>query len=165
MKCKDSIILLLAVVLAGLILLASQHLPGRKLDIAAQVTPDTAVNPKDQEGLSLVPWSAGDILPQGENYLMVSQGNTSYTPIPLNQEGTLAVRRNDGRENTITLNIDSFWMNAANCENQDCVLQGHVTDDNRNQRVLQNMIICLPNEVILEMMSKAEAEDYLGIAL
>jgi hypothetical protein len=164
MKRKDSIILLLAVVLAGLTLLASQHLPGRKLDIAAQVAPDTAVNPKDQEGLSLVPWSAGDTLPRGENYLVVSQGKTTYTPIPLSQVGTLAVRQHDGKENTISLNIDSFCMNAANCENQACVLQGHVTGDNRNQRVLQNMIICLPNEVILEMMNRAEAEDYLGIA-
>ena len=35
--------------------------------------------------------------------------------------------------------------------------QVEVTLENRDSRVLANMIICLPNEVILEVLTPAEA--------
>ena len=48
-------------------------------------------------------------------------------------------------------------MQFSTCDNQSCVQQGEVTLDNRDSRVLGNMIICLPNEVILEVLTPEEA--------
>jgi hypothetical protein len=47
-------------------------------------------------------------------------------------------------------------MESATCENQDCVHQGEVTLENKNARVLENLIICLPNQVYLELYSTEE---------
>ena len=50
----------------------------------------------------------------------------------------------------------SVKMYESTCANQDCVRQGTVSLENYKQRVLQNMIICLPNEVMLELYTAEE---------
>lgn len=45
-------------------------------------------------------------------------------------------------------------MHSASCKNQDCVHQGDVTLDNYNNRVLNNWIICLPNQVTIELVAE-----------
>jgi len=47
-------------------------------------------------------------------------------------------------------------MAESSCDNQDCIYQGTVTLENKKERVLQNMILCLPNEVILELLTEEE---------
>ena len=56
-------------------------------------------------------------------------------------------------ENDICVTPNGVYMAASTCENQDCVYQGEVTLDNMNERALMNMIICLPNQVCLELYS------------
>ena len=53
-------------------------------------------------------------------------------------------------------------MEEANCQNQDCVGQGEVTLENRYERILSNMIICLPNQVVLQLYSPEETMEMLG---
>ena len=43
-------------------------------------------------------------------------------------------------------------MESSTCENQDCVGQGTVNVDTYEQRILGTYIICLPNEVVIEMV-------------
>ena len=50
-------------------------------------------------------------------------------------------------------------MEDSTCENHDCVDQGLVTLENRTDRILSNMIICLPNQVILQLYSPEEVLD------
>ncbi len=83
-------------------------------------------------------------------YLVVTVAGAMYEPIPLYEEGRYTITRGD-MVNTIAVTPDSVMMHESSCDNQDCVLQGEVTLENRNKRVLQNMILCLPNEVILEL--------------
>ena len=59
-------------------------------------------------------------------------------------------------ENVIHLTPDGVWMEESTCENHDCIDQGHVTLDNRADRVLGNMIICLPNQVTLQLLTPEE---------
>jgi hypothetical protein len=47
-------------------------------------------------------------------------------------------------------------MKSSTCDNQDCVLQGTVSLENKYERVLGNMIICLPNEITLELFTPQE---------
>ena len=85
-------------------------------------------------------------------YLLVTVKGTLYEPIPLYSEGTYGIRQPDtGAENVIHVTEDSIYMESSSCDNQDCVLQGTVSLDNMAERVLGNMIICLPNQVTLEL--------------
>ena len=56
-------------------------------------------------------------------------------------------------ENDICVTPTGVYMESSTCENQDCVYQGEVTLDNMDERILGNMIICLPNQVCLELYS------------
>lgn len=91
-------------------------------------------------------------------YLLVSVGDVSYEPIPLLEDGDFTLYQNDqATENVVHVTRDSVCMKSASCDNQDCVQQGTVTLDNRDLRVLQNMIVCLPNQVMLELLTAEEA--------
>ncbi len=67
-----------------------------------------------------------------------------------------------GTLNVLHLTPQSVWMEDADCENHDCMDQGEVTLENRWERVLGNMIICLPNQVVLELYSAEEYEALLA---
>ena len=67
------------------------------------------------------------------------------------------VEQGSGRVNVIHTTENSIVMHSSSCENQDCVDQGVVSLENRDSRVLGSLIVCLPNEVILELVSAEEA--------
>ncbi|MBQ8616520.1 MAG: NusG domain II-containing protein [Clostridia bacterium] len=90
-----------------------------------------------------------------EAYLVVTVAGTMYEPIALYEEGRYTVKRGD-YVNVIEVTEDSICMAESSCDNQDCVLQGVVSLDNKDERVLRNMVICLPNEVTLELYTQEE---------
>lgn len=81
------------------------------------------------------------------------------------EESTITLKRTaeDGTEkiNVIALTPEGAYMHSSTCDNQDCVEQGVVTLTNKAQRVLQNLIVCLPNEVSIEVYSQAEMQQLL----
>ena len=82
---------------------------------------------------------------------------TTYAPLALTSEGDFTIRQEaTGAENVVHVTPDSITMKSANCDNQDCVLQGTVTLDTKDDRVLGSMIICLPHQVTLELYSAEE---------
>ena len=84
-------------------------------------------------------------------------GSITYQPIPLIEEGEYSVIQEEtGAENVIHVTTESVDMKSSTCENQDCVKQGVVSLDNRDSRLLGNMIICLPNQVTLELYTTEE---------
>lgn len=98
-------------------------------------------------------------------YLLISVGNTMYRPIPLTEEAEYAIRQNDGEmENNVRVTRDSIAMVSSTCENQDCVQQGTVSLENREERVLGSFIVCLPNKVTLELLTAKEAADMMAAA-
>lgn len=88
-------------------------------------------------------------------YLIITVAGAVYEPIPLYEAGRYTVRRGDC-VNVIEVTEDSVWMAESTCDNQDCVEQGVVSLENKSKRVLQNMIICLPNDVALELYTYEE---------
>ena len=88
-------------------------------------------------------------------FLLVEVAGTLYEPIELTEEGRYTITRGE-MVNEIAVTKDSVTMHASTCDNQDCVLQGTVSLANRNDRVLQNMILCLPHEVILSLYTEEE---------
>lgn len=84
--------------------------------------------------------------------VVIYVGNTVYQTVSLDKEQTIAIEQEDGRENTIELSPNGVRMLHANCKNQDCVKQGLLTLDNWNERIWRNWIICLPNQVSVELV-------------
>ena len=100
-----------------------------------------------------------------EAYLLVQVRDTVYQPIPLLKEGEFTIRQPEGEmENTVHITRRGFWMVSSTCDNQDCVHQGEASLDNMDSRVLGGMVICLPNQVSLELISPAQAEAMIAQA-
>ena len=141
MNKHNFLIILCAVLLVLLVCLLAFFLPQRR-QLSAE-----APSLSDQVVAASSPSSA-----PAEAWLLISVGGMLYEPIPLQEECSYTVRRDEaGMENVIHVTPSSIVMESSTCDNQDCVLQGEVSLENMSKRVLGNMIICLPNEVTLEL--------------
>ena len=90
-------------------------------------------------------------------YLRVQAGDSVWEPIPLVDGGEYTMKQSDELVNVIHTTATGAVMHSSTCDNQSCVEQGWVTLENRESRVLGNLIICLPNEVVLEVLTPEEA--------
>ena len=61
--------------------------------------------------------------------------------------------------NELHLTHNSMHIASANCDTQDCVDQGTVTLENKESRILGNMIICSPHSLLLELYTADELID------
>lgn len=120
----------------------------------ATSTPEAAATPEA---------TATPDLSQVKAFLVVTVGDKTYQPIPLTEEGYYRLRHGDCI-NIVHVTPTSIDMHEANCDNQDCVEQGEVTLENKDTRILGNMIICLPNQVTLQLYSRDELMDWLTTA-
>ena len=94
-----------------------------------------------------------------ESYLILTTNSGISSPIPLNEENSFRVRQGDGSENVVHIGKNSFYMESSNCDNQNCVGEGEVTLENRKSRILFNMVICLPHQLSLELLTPSETEE------
>ena len=91
-----------------------------------------------------------------KGWLVVTVGNSTYQPLPLIAEGDYSVTQESGAENVIHVTENSVEMKTSTWDNQDCVKQGVVPLANMEERLLGNMIICLPNQVTLSLYTTEE---------
>lgn len=129
-------------------------------------TPSVAAAPNGDSSAAGAPTTAPvSIFEQGKAeqlYLVVSVDGKAYEPIPLTGEGDYTINQKEiGVSNTIHVTKDSVYMASSTCTNQDCVKQGTVTRQNRDSRVLGNMVICLPNKVSLQLCTAQEIAQML----
>ena len=95
-------------------------------------------------------------------YVLVRMQNAAgLLPLPQEGEYTRTIRQTmaDGTEavNVLHLTTNGFWMEESNCEGHDCINEGEVTLENREERVLWNMVICLPHQLSAELITREEA--------
>ena len=64
----------------------------------------------------------------------------------------LAQLADAGKLNKVHITPETVYMEFSTCENQDCVGQGEVHVDTYKDRILGTYIICLPNNVSIEMV-------------
>ena len=100
-------------------------------------------------------------------YVRVSTATQAgWLPLPVDGDTTfpLVQFKLDGTQslNLIHLTPNGVYMEDANCEGHDCVNQGEVTLENREERILWNMVICLPHQLSAELITREEAEQMLG---
>ena len=106
--------------------------------------------------------------PQPAKAYVLVQTATQIGFLPVPDEGEYAYHLEqvtpDGTpaENVIHVTSEGVYMEDSTCENHDCVDQGEVTLQNRKDRILGNMIICLPNQVTLQLLTPDEVLEMFG---
>ncbi len=87
----------------------------------------------------------------GHVILMVN-GKQYGDPIAMDRDKIITLAQEDGKINKVHITPEKVYMESSTCENQDCVQQGEITLDNYETRILSTFIICLPNNVSIEMV-------------
>lgn len=174
MKKKDVLIIASVVFVAAILFAASQLLDGGTSktptqSIEALVSDMPAeTNPPQTETVEPTskPESAAAVptLAPADAYLLITVGDVIFEPYPLLEEKDIPITQIDGKKNTVHVSPKGFKMASATCDNQDCVNQGEVTIDNRDVRLLGNRVVCLPNTVMLELLTPEEAAIVWGNA-
>lgn len=90
-------------------------------------------------------------------YLRVQVDDAVQPLIPLTEDGEWTFEQEGGAKNVLRSTGRGVVMDFSTCENQNCVHQGEVSLDNMDSRALGNMIVCLPNKVIVELLTPEEA--------
>ncbi len=147
MRNKNVLIILILVVFIALVALGAMVFTSQP-----KVLPDAAGD-------------SGSTELTGAGYVYITAaGEARWFELP-EAESKLEITRTaeDGTEifNVINLSPTGVFVESASCDNQDCVEQGLVTLENREERVLRNLIVCLPNEVAVELYSAQEVQQML----
>lgn len=116
----------------------------------AEVTAEPTEAPQSANMMGPMP------VPQTEEvkgHVIITVGGRQYgDPIPMDRDKIITIRQENGEINKIRITPDSVDMEYSTCENQDCIGEGTITLDNYNERILGTWIICLPNQVTIEMV-------------
>ena len=168
-KKRDLLLILGVLLLAVLLLLAGMARRGGSAE-PAQSPAESAAQPEEQaetaaqtDGSDAVRDAVAAFFDEypAESYMVVTSANGVHLPVPLNEDNELRLTQPDGSENVIRIGKNSFAMASSNCDNQICVHEGEVTLENRDTRIMLNMVICLPHNLKLELLSRDEAEELL----
>jgi len=90
-------------------------------------------------------------------YVVLTVGGRQYgDPIPMDRDKIITLRQEDGKINKVHITPEKVYMESSTCDNQDCVNQGEVTLETMSDRVLYNMILCLPHSVSIELYTQQE---------
>ena len=88
-----------------------------------------------------------------KGHVVLTVGNRQYgDPIPMDRDKVITIKQKDGQINKVHITPQKVYMEFSSCDNQDCVGQGEVTLDNYETRILSTFVICLPNNVTIEMV-------------
>ena len=167
MKPRDLIVILSAAGLAlALLILSRSGLLSPKAPPKNQTAPDITVF-KQNEGTAQAAkevslWTEESKRSPANAYLRVSVNNRMYEPIPLEEDFSVDIKREGGYHNLVIVESGVVSMMFSTCDNQLCVHQGQVSLDNRDLRALYNQIVCLPNEVLLEVLDEHEVMSLYG---
>ena len=131
---------------------------------SAQSTPVPAAAPEEITGSPFSPSEdaapAATPVPARGYVLVTTATQMGFLPLPDEEDYVfpLTQLRTDGTftENVIHLTPEGVYMESSTCENHDCIDEGLVTLENRKDRILGNMIICLPNQVTLQLLTPEE---------
>ncbi len=95
---------------------------------------------------------AGSVAPEVDGLrVYVTLDGAPLIDLPFSEPHTLTIAQPDGGENTVALTGSGVHMESANCEGQDCVNMGEVTEENLELRVLGGFIVCLPHKLSVEV--------------
>ena len=103
------------------------------------------------------PMMAGPMPPKQtakvRGHVVLTIGNRQYgDPIPMDRDKIITLKQEDGKINKVHITPETVYMESSTCDNQDCVQQGEIHVDTYQDRILGTYVICLPNNVTIEMV-------------
>ena len=93
-----------------------------------------------------------------EAFLYISVGGRIRQIEPLDQDRDVTISQPTGEVNVIHITKNGFHMASSTCDNQLCVGEGEVTVDNYRRRILGPYVLCLPNQVELQIVVPGATE-------
>lgn len=168
MKRKDFVIIAAAAVLSlALLILSKSGLITPGIPGAQQVRKDLKVTvlyagqaAEEAQPLALMTKDAKRL--PAESYLRVTVGKNVYEPLPLDRDFELKVTQGEDQYNLAKVEQGVIHMMSASCPKHECIMQGALSLENRDLRAMQSSIICLPNQVVLELLDEKQARAYYG---
>lgn len=151
----------------GLILGTRFLLPGtersqeeiqRQIEELTQASPAPAAS-SDEDTQKNTPETAPEKGPEAEAYVYIIVNGRISAIYPVGEEGDVTLDQGNGRVNVVHITENGFYMASSTCDNQLCVQQGEVTTDNYQQRILGASVLCLPNNVDLELVVPSHTPD------
>ncbi len=118
--------------------------------LPASVPQETHAPAEDQNGVKG---------PEAEAYLYILVDGRISAIYPIGEEGDVTVDQGNGKVNVVHMTENGFYMASSTCDNQLCVQQGEVTVDNYQRRILGASVLCLPNNVDLELVAPSYTPD------
>lgn len=97
-------------------------------------------------------WDGRPVSPEADGLrVYITLDGAALIDLPFSQPRQVTILQPDGAENAVTITGSAVYMDHANCENQDCVDMGAVTEDNLELRVMGGFIVCLPHRISVEV--------------
>ena len=92
------------------------------------------------------------LIPEGTiTYADIYINDSLYEVVPLNEDATITVDQGDGKVNYVQVKNGSIFMADSTCSDGLCISQGEMNPDNYEDRPMLNWIICLPNQVTVQL--------------
>lgn len=120
---------------------------------APQITdaPQAAQDPAAQ-GAAMGPMPAAQTQEVRGHVVITVRGRQYGDPIPMDRDKIITIKQDNGEINKVHITPQKVYMESSTCENQDCVGQGEIDVDTYTSRILGTYIICLPNDVTVELI-------------
>ena len=119
---------------------------------AEPTTEPTAEPAAEAQGAAFGPMPPKQAAKVGGHVVLTVNGRQYGDPIPMDREKVITVKQEDGKVNKVYISPEKVYMESSSCDNQDCVGQGEISLENYKTRILSTFVICLPNEVTVEMV-------------
>ena len=88
---------------------------------------------------------------QHTDYAVIYVGSQPYQVVDLTEDQVIEVDQGNGIVNHVVVKDGAIDMMDSTCPDQQCVQQGEMSMENYEQRILRNWIVCLPNQVTIEL--------------
>ena len=88
---------------------------------------------------------------QSTDFAVIYVGSEVYQIVDLNEDQVIEVDQGNGTVNHVKVENGAIDMADSSCPDQQCVYQGEMSMENYEKRILRNWIVCLPNQVTIEL--------------
>lgn len=134
--------------------------PEATAEPAATEAPDATEAPEATEATQSANM-VGPMMPKQtekvRGHVVITVAGRQYgDPIPMDRDKIITVKQENGAINRIHITPEYVEMESSTCENQDCIGEGEVNVNTYKDRILSTYIICLPNQVTIEMVPADE---------
>lgn len=83
-------------------------------------------------------------------------GSYVYKEVDMSVDQVVEIDQGSDVVNHVEIKDGAIFMLDSTCPDQQCVDQGEITSENYEERPLRNWIVCLPNQVTVELQLEDE---------